>query len=92
MCVWGGVSVSIRALRGKLGANEYHKVTQHNKSHKPFIGKDRGGRMAASAPVRSNKELGKRQAFYRVSYGGGAFQGSLGLEGFCSLTSDFFSL
>ena len=59
----GFPSGSVTALRGKvswqLGAKEYHKVTPHNKPHtRDLLGKTQRV-VAASAWVRSSKELNR---------------------------------
>lgn len=73
----GFPNMSVAALKGKvfwqLGAKEYHKVTLHYKPHKRCLGKDtKGGRKQS-----------RRQAFYCISCGDGAFQDGLGWVGFC---------
>jgi hypothetical protein len=65
----GFPNASLIALKGKLswkvGVKEHHQVTLHNKPHaRNLLGKT----MAASAPLRSRRELSWRQALYRVSW------------------------
>lgn len=66
-------SLGVTALRGKgswqLGAKGIPQShTAQQTSHKRLIGKDTVGRAAVSARERSSRELGRRQALYRVPW------------------------
>lgn len=66
-------NVSVTALRQKLswqlGAKDYHKVTLHNKLHTQIYWEGKLREMIACVQVKSNRELDRRQALYRVSWG-----------------------
>lgn len=77
MCKWYGSEgegfsdVNVTVLKGKLswqsGTKEYYTVTIHNKPHTREAYGERHKMVAASARVRSGRELNRRHPLDRVS-------------------------